>query len=625
MQFCRESSKCRNRLIYDPEDSNCVRFCGKRFGNFTSIEYDSLVSAGESDPGCKAECKRCEAPEHLYIPGDNRVTYGYNCTSGQFPEAPVVCWGIGHDKFNDLFKTDEKINSKIHSKDSMNTEFFETFSQEYSNCNIIDGDIRIHAGDGPQSSASEQARSEYEAQVCAAFRNVKYVTGLVLIEYWTMRTLGCFENLKLIGGKTDTRFALTFKEFDPLGLVVKNREVDLNRMRFLGINVTVNAGISLDYGIPDEGNFFCHAKKEILDNFVLDDENGDKSVTKVHVAMVERHILKNQNSLNATEKQKLADFLEENCENKDKCHRECGNYGCFGPSESDCRFCANFIDRTVVEAYSGGVKASTKEIQGAHATETNAIYRYDAFFEEREKRNSSARIDDIRFKNNNRPKCVASCPVALRYTNESTKECLPCHNECSPDEGCAGPTDQDCRSCRNFNVTYDHTSSEIPFDIPKSRGFCTPSCGNLQVSTSLPVELKNLFEIKTIVRNPYFEDPNTPKKCKLSSCLRKAVSPYYDKETEEYNCDCNYEIDKENEEVKFKGISCKDILVEQKLKIENDDRANATVATYLEENCSSDFGVVISNANGKILFERCFDRGLNLGQITGNTDLNPCW
>ena len=615
VQFCRESSKCKNRLIYDPEDSNCVRFCGKRFGNFISIEYDSLVSDDKSNP----VCKRCEAPEHLYIQGEERITYGYNCTSGQFPEAQVVCWGLGHDKFKDLFKSSRKRVYRKSEDTVMDKLFFQTYWQEYSNCNIIDGDIRIHAGNGHQPEYDSGPEiSKYEAEVCKAFRNVKYVTGIILIENWTMQTLGCFEHLKLIGGKTDTRYGLTMEEFDPLGLVVKKRGKGLNKIEYLGINVTVNAGISLQYGKPSEDVVLCHAKKEILDNFVLDDENGDKPVNKVHVGMVEEHVLKNINSLNATDKQKLTGFLEDLCENQDKCHPECGNSGCFGPSESDCRSCASFIDRTVEEAYTGGAKAGHKEIQGAYASDTNAIYRYDAFFEEVQKPNSTARIDENRFRNQRRPKCVSACPVALRFTNESTKECLPCHNECRPDEGCDGPTDEDCRSCRNFKVNYDHTSSsEIPFDIPKSRGFCTPSCETLQISTKLPSELMDLFEIKTIVRNPYFDDPNGSKKCKLSSCLKKPVSPYYDEESKEYKCDCEYIIDEEKKEVIFKGISCKDdILFEQKLKIENSDRGNATVAEYLKENCSSDFGVVISTANG-IQFVRCFDKGLNVGQISG--------
>jgi len=70
--------------------------------------------------------------------------------------------------------------------------------------------------------------------------------------------------------------------------------------------------------------------------------------------------------------------------------------------------------------------------------------------------------------------CMEDCPEDGYYINE-TKECRPCHSQCSG--GCRGPTENECDSCRNLTVVVPFTLT--PSQSMASNNVCQISCPEL--------------------------------------------------------------------------------------------------------------------------------------------------
>ncbi|CAG5079766.1 Oidioi.mRNA.OKI2018_I69.PAR.g9359.t2.cds [Oikopleura dioica] len=544
-EYCRESSQCKNRLVHDIEDSNCVRYCGKRFGKYNSIEYEALVAQNMTNP----RCRRCDVAQPLTLK-NSTIDYGYNCTSGHFPEAPVVCWGMDHPKWKNMMTgLDLEVDNMV--------PFFEKHHEDFSKCNIIDGDLRIHQG--------HKANESMEWKLCNAFRNVKFITGHLFIANWPMETLGCLENLKVISGKSDTRESQTFDETDQMGFILKKREDGTenmkNSLKYIGKNFSVMAGISIQFAPANKNVVICNTQEENLENFVIG-QGDEKPVVKLHVSYDKQHEdIYNIKDHDDEIKAKIDEILEDQCGNKNACHSECLN-GCFGPSESDCRSCKNFLDKTIEIPYEDGLGPETQnsgEIQGANTTD--AFYNLDEYFQasmiheaeventpesNRSKTFKGPRVENYR--NLLRPRCVEKCPRELRFANEATKECLPCDKECHPEHGCKGLMDTDCDQCRNFRVNYEKASTNSE---------------------------------------------------------NEAV------------CDCSFEVsEKNNQEITFKGKGnkCKEKLKDLDLNNE-EERGNKTVIEFLnKKGCGdSNGGIVIKNDNGKIKFVTCWEDDLPVG------------
>ena len=399
-----------------------------------------------------------------------------------------------------------------------------------------------------------------------------------------------------------------------------------NSLKYIGKNFSVMAGISIQFAPANKNVVICNTQEENLENFVIG-QGDEKPVVKLHVSYDKQHEdIYNIKDHDDEIKAKIDEILEDQCGNKNACHSECLN-GCFGPTESDCRSCKNFLDKTIEIPYEDGLGPESQnngEIQGANTTD--AFYNLDEYFQasmnheaeventpesKRSKTFEGPRVENYR--NLLRPRCVEKCPQELRFANEATKECLPCDKECDPQQGCKGLMDTDCDQCRNFRVNYEKGSTI--FEIPKSvKFFCVASC-EFEVTTDLPDILIPFFLEKQITRAPFFKEPNaSPKSCSLlSECLSAAST----NSENEAVCDCSFVVDeKNNQEITFKGKGnkCKEKLKELDLNNE-EERGNKTVIEFLnKKGCGdSNGGIVIKNDNGKIKFVTCWEDDLPVG------------
>ena len=115
--------------------------------------------------------------------------------------------------------------------------------------------------------------------------------------------------------------------------------------------------------------------------------------------------------------------------------------------------------------------------------------------------------------------CVEMCPAESYYINQ-TKECRPCHEQCSG--GCFGPTDEDCLACIDLTVApiilaanqsrfpMNRCSSSCPelyFEDP-SRRRCVPCDSNCEggCTDSSPFMCQNCM-------GPFFRYTNGTRKC----------------------------------------------------------------------------------------------------------------
>lgn len=110
--------------------------------------------------------------------------------------------------------------------------------------------------------------------------------------------------------------------------------------------------------------------------------------------------------------------------------------------------------------------------------------------------------------------CEDECPVD-DYSDDSTHECIPCHEEC---KGCTGPGPDNCLTCRNFKIYDDGNptnnlsfvcASLCPPEYPhrvfpddKSDAYCSsaaagPLLGPLS-SNKVPIVIITLFSIAVI-------------------------------------------------------------------------------------------------------------------------------
>lgn len=119
--------------------------------------------------------------------------------------------------------------------------------------------------------------------------------------------------------------------------------------------------------------------------------------------------------------------------------------------------------------------------------------------------------------------CVESCPGDSFFINR-TKECIPCHPQCSG--GCSGPSDSDCYDCANLRINPNVLSDEFGLltnDVcrqtcpslfiqdPINTDFCMPCDSSCSSGCTGP----SPFQCDQCV-NVSFVYPNGTRKCVLS-------------------------------------------------------------------------------------------------------------
>ena len=120
--------------------------------------------------------------------------------------------------------------------------------------------------------------------------------------------------------------------------------------------------------------------------------------------------------------------------------------------------------------------------------------------------------------------CVESCPSDSFFVN-ITKECIPCHPQCSG--GCSGPSDSDCNGCANLqinpstladefgvfpNIVCRQTCPSLFFEDPIDTDFCIPCDSSCSLGCTGP----GPFQCDRCA-NVSFVYPNRTRKC-MSSC-----------------------------------------------------------------------------------------------------------
>ena len=229
---------------------------------------------------------------------------------------------------------------------------------------------------------------------------------------------------------------------------------------------------------------------------------------------------------------------------------------CFGPTDFECDLCANFSlfhsdpdsGNITMQCVPSCANVSTLERVCRDACELNQYVRVNSTEMELFCYNCSELCDPNRmcsgpeptqcgacrfFYNTLSGSCVERCPVGT-YSNESN-DCLPCDNECTPEDGCFGPSAAECNSCSNVSVSasllseFSSDSSDVCLERCPSQFYldtdtstclpCSPAC----IGCTGPTP----YDCIACLNNSFVE--NGRRRCVLS-CNQNSSQLYYDDE-----------------------------------------------------------------------------------------------
>ena len=127
----------------------------------------------------------------------------------------------------------ETVYPKVFQPDMKDIE--NTTIHFLEHCNVLDGDFDIKVA----------SRLTDEVKICKYIENLRVITGHVRINNWPGETLGCFERLQYIGGKTITNAGYEHK-FSSIGFITRQAKgSNYTRIKLISDMEGVNISYSL--------------------------------------------------------------------------------------------------------------------------------------------------------------------------------------------------------------------------------------------------------------------------------------------------------------------------------------------------------------------------------------------
>ena len=219
-----------------------------------------------------------------------------------------------------------------------------------------------------------------------------------------------------------------------------------------------------------------------------------------------------------------------------------GCLSCTGPTFLDCQSCEDFsilLDNSTLLCVSQCPNVSTLDNRCVDTCETNQYLQVNTstLLDTMYCYNCSTLCDQnlgcsgpepsqcngcMFFEDVVNQTCVSECPSDTHYINQ-TKECRPCHLQCSG--GCFGPSDAECLGCSNLRINANAIMGLVSLPNDVCRASC-PSMFYLDSANNYCIPCDSTCSISCTGPGPFdcgecsnasFVYPNGTRKC-VSSC-----------------------------------------------------------------------------------------------------------